>query len=353
MMKSSEHSLNISLQLSSLKYSLSLLPSLAAISGNLLGGYWTMANIGLIFVVLVLADVLFPDNKNLAGEEETLPDILLITSVFFHTAAVGTLLYGILSGILSGYYIWVAAVSTGLNSGMLGITAAHELVHRKEKWLQNLGIWNLFLVNYTHFYTEHRLTHHLKVGTPADPATARYGESLYKFYLRSIPGQFIDSMKTDARLEQRKGKRPYGLNNFTFRGVLLQILFMGFLFFLAGPVCFLAYLLQSVVAIHLLEYVNYIEHYGLVRNAGEKVSKEHSWQSDASTSRFSLFELSRHPDHHMLAYKPYHRLESIKQSPTLPFGYFGMFYLTIIPPLFFRIMNKRIESYNSNIEIEV
>jgi alkane 1-monooxygenase len=106
-----------------------------------------------------------------------------------------------------------------------------------------------------------------------------------------------------------------------------------------------AYLVQAAVAMLLLEFVNYIEHYGLVRAKGEKVGAHHAWQSDRISSRFTLFELSRHSDHHLKAYKPFHTLDSHESPFFLPSGYFGMYYVALIPPLWFRIMNPIIEKH--------
>lgn len=330
-----------SFQISSSKYLFSLVPALITIAGNLTGGYFTLGNFFFTFVLLVVADMIAPKDKSEPQEQSSmLPDFILILAVIFHTLAIVSLVYAIEAGIVYQQFIWFAAISTGLNAGILGINSAHELIHRREKIRQNLGIWNLVLVCYAHFYTEHRLVHHVKVGTVEDPATARYRESLYAFWLRTIPGQFISALRTDASRQKRKNQAAYGLHNFTLSVTLLQVILVASLALVFSPEVAAAFLLQSLVAILLLEYVNYIEHYGLVRADGQMVGKEHSWQSDAITSRFTLFELTRHSDHHMLAYKPYHTLESHEESPELPFGYFGMFYIALLPPLFFKMMDR-------------
>ena len=324
------------------KYLFSMLPALISIGGNLLGGYFTLGNIIFTFGLLALADLWFAeDKKDNIAIDDTLPDAILLLATSLHTLCVGSLLYGIQADILTGKFVILAAISTGLCSGSLGSDSAHELVHRKKHWMQHLGIWNLFLVNYSHFYTEHRLVHHVKVGTSEDPATARLGETLYGFWLRTIPSQWYSALQTDARIQRKKERFLYGLHNFTVRMSLLQFVFILMLYILLGSIAVLAYLIQSLVAFMLLEYINYIEHYGLMRTAEERVGKAHAWQSDALTSRFTLFELSRHPDHHIKASKPYHTLQSHQESPQLPFGYYGMFYLAIIPPLFFHVMHKR------------
>jgi alkane 1-monooxygenase len=97
-----------------------------------------------------------------------------------------------------------------------------------------------------------------------------------------------------------------------------------------------------VVANFLLEYVNYIEHYGLTRRENERVNEMHSWQSDSIVSRFLLVDLSRHADHHYYAAKPFHTLDSHVKSPELPSGYAGLFFVAAIPPLWFKLIDNRI-----------
>ena len=326
------------------RYLISFLPYAIVLFGNLTGGYWAVGNIVFTLGFLVIIDWIVPEDKQkLADTNGDFPDAVLCSSAVLHTLGVASLLYGIYSGALVGRFVWLAAVSTGFAGGQLGITAAHELIHReKTRWMQNIGIWNLFLVNYSHFYTEHRLVHHAKVGTTEDHATARYGESFYAFLFRSVPSQWFSALQTDAQRQRKSGQTAYGLGNFTLRATVAQLLFMGVIFAALGGVALAAYVVQSVSAFFLLEYVNYIEHYGLERNPGERVGKQHAWQSDTITSRFTLFELSRHADHHMRASKPYYTLDSHETSPTMPAGYFGMFYIALVPPLFFRMVHRRL-----------
>lgn len=333
-------SLKLGNELSSLQYLQSLIPAILAIIGNILGGYFTLMNVMFPLVFLVLADWLLPVNtQKPKAISAIIPDSILLLTVLAHTLAVFTLIYGTYTGILENQWKWFAVVATGFNSGILGITSAHELIHRKEKWMRQLGIWNLFLANYTHFYIEHRLGHHLRVGTWDDPATSRYNESYYQFLIRAIPGQWFSALTIETKRLQKKNSSPYSLRNFVIRALALQILFMLLLAIAFGIDVFLVYFTQATIAFVLLEFVNYIEHYGLVRSKGEKVTVHHSWQSDAISSRFTLFELSRHSDHHLKAYKPYYTLESHEESYVLPSGYFGMFYIGLIPPLWFKIVN--------------
>lgn len=327
-------------EFSAFPYLLSLLPTVMVVAGNLWGGYYALAYTVFALVGLVALDWILPANHAKPGKLPlALPDIILWLAVLCQTASVFSLLYGVYTGILVGKFMWFAAISTGFNSGIMGITAAHELIHRKEKWLQNLGIWNLFLSNYAHFYIEHRFGHHLRVGTWDDPVTARYNEGFYRFFVRAFFGQIRSAWQIEARRLEKKGGKPVSLENFVLRAFVLQVLFLAVLYLIGGWPLMVIHAFQSFVGFTLLEFVNYIEHYGLVRAKGEKVNVMHAWQSDRISSRFMLYELSRHSDHHMKAYKPFHTLESYEEAYTLPSGYFGMFYVGLIPPLWFKMIN--------------
>jgi alkane 1-monooxygenase len=211
----------------SFKYLLSLLPAVLVITGNLAGGYFTSINIIFSIILLPLADWLLPANvQKPKPNSGVIPDFILLLAVLFHTTAVATLLYAIYTGIITEQWIWVAALSTGFSSGILGINAAHELIHRKEHWLQNLGIWNLFLSNYTHFYIEHRLGHHVRVGLHDDPATASITKVFITFSFAPFQAQWKSALRIEAKRLAKHRKNMYGLQNFVFRALVCQTVFM-------------------------------------------------------------------------------------------------------------------------------
>jgi alkane 1-monooxygenase len=328
----------------SFRYLISLFPAALVIAGNWLGDYWTALNMVWTMLVLVAADFIFSDKKENPPNysSSVIPDFILYLAVIFHTLSIFSLVYAAAYMNLRGLPLFLAAFSTGLHAGINGITVAHELIHRKKISERILGQWNLYLVNYMHFYVEHIKGHHKLVGTAEDAATAHYGESLYAYWLRTIVGQWKSALQIEARVLAEKQKPIYGFSNYVIRVTVFQLLTIAAVGFFLGPWSALAYVLQSFVAILLLEYVNYIEHYGLAREAGKKVEAQHSWQSDSPSSRFSLIELSRHSDHHIKASKPYHTLVSHEESPVLPHGYFGMFYFALIPPLWFKVVHPHI-----------
>lgn len=315
------------------------------IAGNLAGGYFAWANAVFTLMMLPVLDVLIPNNRQPnESQDDLIPNAVLIANSLVHYAAIIALLGAIHLEVLNGWFLVGAVISTGLNSGVAGITTAHELIHRKEKSLRNLGILNLLLVNYAHFYVEHVRGHHRYVGLLRDSATARKGESIYHFFIRTIPGQFSSAWKLENERLHKAGNTTLGLRHFILRSVMAQVLIVIAISIALGWIALVAYLGQSLIAVFLLEIVNYAEHYGLVRQPGQKFGPEHAWQSDRITSRFTLVELSRHTDHHLKASKHYQTLESISESPELPVGYFGMYYLILIPPIWFRIMNPRVDA---------
>ena len=328
-----------------LGYFFSLIPIFLVIMGNYLGNWFTLLNSFFSFVFLVIADWFFSENRDKTILTSTfIHNSVLFIHVLLHTLAVFSLLYGIYSGIIQGPFIITACLSTGISSGMSGIIVAHELIHRPTKFWNMLGLWNLFTVNYSHWYIEHIRVHHKYVGiTELDPATAKYKETCYHFVARTIPQQFISAYNEEKRYLAKRNKNPI-LRNFVLKGALITLIFW-IVLFIVSPVLLLAFIAQSLVAISLLELVNYIEHYGLTRSRDEKVEYEHAWQSDNRFSRFMLLELIRHPDHHVAASKPYQTLESREETPVLPTGYWGMFPIALIPPLWFKMIHKRLQPF--------
>jgi alkane 1-monooxygenase len=319
-------------------YLLSLIPVSLTLIGNGLGGYWTLSNMLFTLVGLGVTDWWFKERKN--QPEPHAPhfaNAILLIHVVTHTAAITMLLQGAASARLTGEFLWCAAISTGINSGVSGIIVAHELIHRKSKVWQLLGIWNLLLVNYAHFFIEHIKAHHRYAATLKDAATARYGETVYGFIKRTIPEQFQSALHLEAERLRKIGKPPFGLENFVITATLVQVVITMSLFLTLGIWAGVAYLVQSGIAICLLEITNYAQHYGLLRNENERISAEHSWNSDNLSSRFFLLELPRHSDHHYHAARPYQELRTYPESPTLPTGYLGLLPVVLIPPLWFKM----------------
>jgi alkane 1-monooxygenase len=226
---------------------------------------------------------------------------------------------------------FTAAILVGANSGYSAIVVAHELIHRRSRWMQALGRLLLCTVVYEHFFTEHVRGHHARIGTDDDPATSRFGETYPEFWRRTVPAQFASAWRLEARRLGDEGMRWYDprmLRSAVVHGVVAEAALAALVLAVFGPSALVATLLQAYVAIRLLEAVNYFEHYGL-RRTGKKVRPVDSWDSDSFFTLFALVGLSRHADHHAYASRPYQALRTWDESPKLPRGYLGMVVMVI------------------------
>ena len=329
--------------LSPVVYTLGLVPGLLAIYGNLRGGPWALGAT-IFLLTLCAADWVVRDNRRpMPHASAFTPDFILIFHVVINSLAIASLLYGIGSGQLPHWRVGDATLSTGLNSGISGIVVAHELIHRRGRGWRLAGLWNLILVNYSHFYIEHVKGHHKQVGTRFDPSTARPRETVYHYLLRSIPQQFVCGLKIESERLKKRGESRFGLGNLVVAAALAQVAIALLIGTFWGSRVLVAYLSQGLIAVVLLQIVNYLQHSGLERPEGSRVAPAHSWQSDRISSRFLVLELSRHSDHHCHASRPYHELTSHEDSPTLPFGLLGTIPILFVPPLWFALARWAVE----------
>jgi alkane 1-monooxygenase len=297
-------------------------------------------SVAFVFVAIPLIDFfLGTDKSNPTAEEEKIwkqpkvwaPALYLYSLTHFALLAVG--------GWMALDASWPQALGiafvVGLYTGGIGITVGHELCHKKEFLPRLTADLLLSSVWYQHFAVEHVRGHHLHVSTPEDPASARQGEHIYAFLIRSITCSFRHALKLDAAK--------------VWIGVAMAMAFTALASFFGAKVLGF-FLFQAVVAFVLLEFVNYIEHYGLSRKPlgngrYEKVTPIHSWNSAHKFSNLLLFNLQRHSDHHAMANLPYTVLKHHESAPQLPSGYPGMIMLSLVPPLWFKHMDPKVEAW--------
>ena len=241
--------------------------------------------------------------------------------------------------------IWVM----GLLCGTFGINVGHELGHRVNKFEQTLAKALLLTSLYMHFFTEHNKGHHKRVATPDDPSSARYGEPVYTFYFRTIIFSYISAWHIANNEMRKKGNSIFSWQNEMIQLHVIQIVFVSLIGYFFGATILSYFVVSAIIGILMLETVNYIEHYGLARTRTasgnyERTLPQHSWNSDHVIGRIFLFELSRHSDHHYMASRKYQMLKSHENAPQLPTGYPGSMLLSLVPPIWFRVMNKKIAS---------
>ena len=327
-------------------------------------GIWTFLPLIVFFMLVPLVELFFaPDAKNLDANELILAqndsyyDVLLFLMVPIQWGTLFFFLFQIAESGLT-YVDMVGRISSmGMMCGIIGINVGHELGHRRPGFEHLCGELLMLSSLENHFIPFHNLGHHLNVATPEDPATARKNESLYAFWLRSHFGSYGKAWHVENERMHKMGRSRFSWKNkmikYTLAQVLLCIVILGFF----GLKVFLAFLIAAIVGILLLETVNYIEHYGLLRHQNaqgryERVQHQHSWNSDYVIGRVMLFELSRHSDHHYKASKKYQTLDSLSNSPQMPTGYPGMMLFALIPPLWFRYMNARIDKFQHSQALE-
>lgn len=244
-------------------------------------------------------------------------------------------------------------VAVGIIGGVIGITVAHELVHRASRLDRTFGGVLLTLVFYLHWAIEHVAGHHRRVATRDDPATARLGEPLLTFMARSIGLGFLSAWGIESARNARRGIRS-PLRNRLILCVLASAAVAVALGITLGAGALIFFLAQSAVAIGFLETVNYIEHYGLERRlvrpgVYERVTPLHSWNAAHRLTNALLFNLQRHSDHHVWPARPYYKLRNHPDSPQLPLGYAGMALLAMIPPLWRRVMDPRAHAHRAHL----
>jgi len=239
------------------------------------------------------------------------------------------------------------AFAMGILCGSFGINVAHELGHRQNKLDQFLAKVLLLTSLYMHFFIEHNRGHHKYVGTPEDPSSGRKNEPVFVFWFRSMIFVWISAWNIEFQRLKRENLSKFHWSNQMLQFQLIQIAALVLVNYFGGYKALLGFLLAAFVGALLLETINYIEHYGLTREKLENgmyevVTEKHSWNSNHIMGRLLLFELSRHSDHHAKTTKKYQELRSLDKAPQMPTGYPGMMVLSLIVPIWFHVMNRRI-----------
>jgi len=261
------------------------------------------------------------------------------------------------AGLVLACWLWAdGGLSTVENVGLaltmamvsgIAINTAHELGHKRaslEKWLSKVA---LAQSGYGHFFIEHNRGHHVRVATPEDPASARMGESFWAFLPRTVSGSVSSAWELERARLDRVGHSAWSVHNDILQAWAMTVGLFAVLAIVFGPVVLPYLLLQAVVGFSLLEVVNYLEHYGLLRQKREdgryeRCLPEHSWNSNNVASNVLLYHLQRHSDHHANPTRRYQALRHVDEAPQLPTGYAGMILLAWVPPLWRRVMDGRV-----------
>ncbi|WAC01005.1 alkane 1-monooxygenase [Lacinutrix neustonica] len=337
-----------------IKYIAAFSLPVVAIIGLYFKGVYTFLTPVYAFGIIPVLDLLLPiQTENLTAEEA---DSKLKRKVFDWLlymnlpVVLALLIYSFIivsTNVLATYEFIGLFISMGIVLGTNGINVAHELGHRQATNERFIGKALLLPAFYMHFYIEHNFGHHLHAATPEDPATARYNQSVYSFWFTSTVRQYFNAWRIQTKRLENNNQSFLSVKNDMLWYTILQLAYLAVVFMVFGKTVLLFAILSGIGGFIMLETVNYIEHYGLLRHKTksgryERVREMHSWNSNHVVGRIVLYELTRHSDHHYKTSKKYQILDCHDESPQMPFGYPTSMVLALMPPLWFKIMNKRV-----------
>ena len=341
------------------KYLIAYLLPLSAFLGLYYGGIWSLGAVYLGFGIIPLLEFFTPESPGNYGpetEKQKLKsryfDWLLYLNVPILFGLLIYFFYILTHRPLTTFEQVGMTLNMGLLIGSIGINVAHELGHRSTDFEQFLSRLLLMTALYMHFNIEHNRGHHKNVATPEDPATAPYGQSLYSFWWQSITGSYLHAWQLEKERLNRMDLPAFHWKNQMIHFHLAELAYILAAGLIFGWVVVPYLVAAAVVGILLLESINYVEHYGLLRKRKpngryEKVELWHSWNSDHELGRIFLYELTRHSDHHYKASRKYQVLRHFDESPQLPFGYPSAILVALLPPLWYRIIHPRIQGQRS------
>jgi len=318
-------------------------------------GWTTFLPLLYVFGIIPISDLFFKVNSNNFNKEQEdieknnkLYSYILYATLPIQVSFLIWFLYSIQDPNLTTLDYIGRISAMGIMCGIIGINVGHELGHRSNRIEQLLGEILLTTSLENHFLPYHNAGHHFNVATPNDAATARKNETLYFFWFRSHFSSYFQAWKLENERLKNIEKNWFHYQNRMVIYTLTNIILITSIYYYFSLIVVLAFIASAIFGILLLETVNYIEHYGLLRKKNkfgryERVKHHHSWNSNHIVGKLVLFNLSRHSDHHYNGSKHYQILKSLPKSPQMPTGYPGMMLLSLIPPLWFRLMNKKIQ----------
>jgi alkane 1-monooxygenase len=319
--------------------------------------YWLTGSVAamwipaaVVYVAIPLLDVVLGEDLN-NPPEEVVP--LLEADSYYRWAAYALVPVLWIAFLANAYFVgtqdlpWTAVLAIAVNIGILcgfAINLGHELGHKKSRLERNLATSVLALGAYGHFAIDHNRGHHRHVATPEDCASSRMGETLYTFAMRELPGAFRRAWFLEAGRLERHENSVWSFENEILRAGLITAAVSVGLLLAFGPIMIPYLLVTYFIGAFHLTLANYIEHYGLLRQKRpnglyERCQPHHSWNSNHICSNWALYHLQRHSDHHANPGRRYQSLRHFDGLPTLPNGYFGMFLVALVPPLWFRVMD--------------
>jgi len=316
--------------------------------GGWLGGAWTFMAAAATPIFLTSFDALFGDDAPSLRIRTSAARWAPRTYILLQLAATAWAAWWVTRPSTSSLELAGLAMSVGVTTGVFGFVAAHEMIHSRSRRERALGLALLGTVFYMHFRIAHVQGHHVRAATRDDPATARLGEGLYGFLLRSIAGQLSEAWQFEAERRRRSGRAVIAPGNRMIGYLAIEGLFVVGIAML-GPRALVFVVLVAAIAVALLETFNYVAHYGLTRRIAangklERLAPRHSWNSGRRMNNAALFNMGRHSDHHRRMARSFEQLEPIAGGAKLPSGYAAALLTALVPPLWRRTMDPRADA---------
>lgn len=355
------------------KYYITPLLAPLAFIGILLGGAWMWLGFASLGLIVLVGDLFL-------GEDTSEPDykhvwllqiplflalpilVALLATLAWSLGSPGTDFLGIgaaLSALFNydflaaragnlWYHYLGAIISTGFLVAAYGTNVAHEFCHRtRSPFSVMTSRWLLSMSANADFSIEHVYGHHANVCTRKDPATARRGENVYQFFLRSTAMGHVSAWEIEMKRLRRKHISVWSWRNKMFTGYAMTLLWAVLFYLAAGWVGVLVFLLQATVAKFILEVVNYMEHYGMSREDGDRIQPHHSWNTNQKMSGMILYSLTRHSAHHEKGSLPFWKLSPYPEAPEMPQGYLTTLFLCLVPPVWKRTIDPRLAEWDA------
>lgn len=246
------------------------------------------------------------------------------------------------------WYHYIGAVlGLGLVTAGYATNVAHELTHRTwDPIAWGAGRFLLGTSLNPDFAIEHIYGHHVKVGTQHDPAQARRGENLYRFIIRSSVFGHVSAWKLEQERLRKKRKWLFSISNRMLTGYLICAVYITAFAIAGGWLGVVLFVSTALFGKAILEAVNYMEHYGLIRVPGEPIKPRHSWNTNKLMSSLLLFSLTRHSAHHEKGDLPFWELKPYPEAPEMPFGYLTTLVISIFPPLWDRVITPALQEWD-------
>jgi len=250
---------------------------------------------------------------------------------------------------ISGLELYGATLSTGIFAG-IGIIFGHELAHTKG-FSFIISRLMMGLSGSSHFCYAHVYNHHLELAHQDDPATSPRGRSLYRHFWLSHMGQSKFLYKMEQVRLAKLGKSFISLDNRWIRGYFMSLPTMILFAWAGGPIGVACMFLIWTVSNFELEALNYMEHYGLIREKGQPIDYRHSWDNDNMFTSWFFIEIGRQGDHHDRGETHFWELDEVG-SPNPGWGYFTELMIACVPPLWHSVYKKKLATWDRDFASE-